>query len=72
MTRLASLWAICALFLAAPAGATDIKEVGSFHIGGRTVTLSGLPKREIVFSPGSPPTTVDPNGEFAVDQMSVR
>lgn len=72
MTRVASLWAICALLLATPAGAADIKEVGSFHIGGRTVTLSGLPKREIVFSPGSPPTTVDPNGEFAVEQMYVQ
>ena len=72
MTRITGLWAICALLLAAPATAADIKEVGSFHIGGRTATLSGLPKREIVFSPGSPPTAVDPNGEFAVEQMYVQ
>ena len=63
---------LAALLFAAPAWATDIAEVGSFHIGGRAVTLEGLPKREIVFSPGSPPTAVDPNGEFEVEQMYVQ
>ncbi|NML32299.1 esterase [Paraburkholderia sp. G-4-1-8] len=49
-----------------------VKEVGSFHIGGRTVTLDGLPARTIVFSPGSPPVKVDPNGEFDAYQMYVQ
>jgi pimeloyl-ACP methyl ester carboxylesterase len=49
-----------------------VKEIGSFHIGGRTVTLSNLPIREIVFSPGQSPTKVDPNGEFEVEQMYVQ
>ncbi len=49
-----------------------VKEVGSFHIGGRTETLAGLPTREIVFSPGAPPLKVDPNGEFEVEQMYVQ
>jgi pimeloyl-ACP methyl ester carboxylesterase len=48
-----------------------VKEVGSFHVGGRTATLSGQPSRDVVFSPGAPPIKVDPNGEFAVEQMYV-
>jgi len=49
-----------------------VKEVGSFHIGGRTVTLSGLPVKEVVFTAGMPAIKVDPNGEFAVEQMYVQ
>ncbi len=52
--------------------ALDVAEIGSFHIGGEQVTLSGLPLREIVFSPGAPPFTVDPNGDFEVGQMYVQ
>src|SRR6476469_7786381 len=48
-----------------------VKEVGSFQVGGRTATLSGQPSRDVVFSPGAPPIKVDPNGEFAVEQMYV-
>ncbi len=47
----------------------QVKEVGSLHIGGRAVTLSGLPTREIVFTAGSPPFKVDPNGDFETEQM---
>src|SRR4051812_45647474 len=49
-----------------------VKEVGSFHVGGRTAALSGMPTRDVVFSPGAPPVRVDPNGEFAVEQMYVQ
>ncbi len=49
-----------------------VKEVGSFHVGGRTVTLNGMPTREVVVSPGAPPIKVDPNGELAVEQMYVQ
>jgi hypothetical protein len=49
-----------------------VKEVGSFHVGGRTETLSGLPTKDIVFSAGAPPIKVDPNGEFEVEQMYVQ
>lgn len=68
-----SLWLLLLLLLggcAAPPLA--VREVGSFHVGGRTVTLSGLPARELVSSPGAPPLKVDPNGEFEVEQMYVR
>jgi len=49
-----------------------ISEVGSMHVGGRQVTLSGLPIREIVYSPGSPPVKVNPNGDFEAEQMYVQ
>jgi pimeloyl-ACP methyl ester carboxylesterase len=49
-----------------------VREIGSFHIGGRTAVLSGMPTREITFTPGAPPLRVDPNGEFAVEQMYVQ
>ena len=49
-----------------------VKEVGSFHVGGRTETLSGLPTKEVSFSAGMPAIKVDPNGEFEVEQMYVQ
>ncbi len=67
--------ALAALMLTAGCAGTaglDVKEVGSYHIGGRQATLSGLPERDIVFSPGSPPLKVNPNGDFAVEQMYTR
>src|SRR6195256_4632638 len=66
--------AFASVFAAATPAAADymVKEVGSFHVGGRTETLSGMPAKEIVFSPGAPPLKVDPNGEFEVDQMYVQ
>jgi pimeloyl-ACP methyl ester carboxylesterase len=65
---------LAALALIAPAAVADytVKEVGSFHIGGRQETLAGLPVREIVFTPGAPPIKSDPNGEFEVEQMYVQ
>ncbi len=46
-----------------------IKEVGSFHIGGRKATLAGLPKYQAQIAQNAPPREVDPNGEFWVEQM---
>jgi pimeloyl-ACP methyl ester carboxylesterase len=61
------------LALSSPALADfTVREIGSFHIGGRTATLNGLPTREITFTAGAPPLRVDPNGEFAVEQMYVQ
>ncbi|HUN70476.1 MAG TPA: alpha/beta fold hydrolase [Burkholderiales bacterium] len=53
-------------------GYYGVAEVGSFHIGGRQATLSGLPTKEIVFTAGAAPFKVDPNGEFEVEQMYVQ
>jgi pimeloyl-ACP methyl ester carboxylesterase len=65
--------ALAATLAASPAAADYlVREIGSFHVGGRTETLSGLPVRDVVFSPGAPSRRVDPNGEFEVEQMYVQ
>jgi pimeloyl-ACP methyl ester carboxylesterase len=66
--------ALAALLLTTASAYADymVKEVGSFHIGGRTETLTGLPTKEASFSPGMPPIKLDPNGEFVVEQMYVQ
>jgi pimeloyl-ACP methyl ester carboxylesterase len=50
----------------------DVKEMGSFHVGGRQATLAGLPEKEIIFSAGAPPIKMNPNGDFSVEQMYAR
>ena len=47
----------------------EVAEVGSFHVGGKQVTLAGLPSRDIVFTAGAAPRKVDPNGDFETGQM---
>ncbi len=71
MNRL--LVAVLFLSMLAPARADYlVREIGSFHLGGHSLTLSGLPTREIIFTPGAPPIKSDPNGEFVVGQMYVQ
>jgi len=69
--RCLSALALCAGLAgcAQPGGGYLVKEVGSFHVGGRQVSLSGLAEREISFSAGMPPIKVNPNGDFEVEQM---
>ena len=48
-----------------PAFATEpivLRDMGSFHVGGRIVEISGRPVQEIVRAPGGPPSRLDPNG----------
>jgi len=72
-TKTALTVALVIAAVASPAAADYlVKEIGSFHIGGRMETLTGLPTREIVFTAGAPPVKVDPNGEFEVEQMYVQ
>lgn len=49
-----------------------LRDMGSFHVGGRIVEISGKPMREVVFSPGGIPAKVDPNGLYQVEQMYVQ
>jgi len=38
-----------------------LRDMGSFHVGGRDVEISGKPVKEVVFTPGGVPAKVDPN-----------
>ena len=49
-----------------------LKDMGSFHVGGREMTVSGKPVREVTFTPGGVPAKVDPNGVYQVEQMYVQ
>src|SRR6266487_2263749 len=49
-----------------------LRGMGSFHVGGRIAEVSGRPVREIVRIPGGPPSKLDPNCQFMVEQMYVQ
>jgi pimeloyl-ACP methyl ester carboxylesterase len=53
-------------------GGLNIKEMGSFHVGGREHTVSGKPVKTVTFTPGGAPAKVDPNGVYQVEQMYVQ
>ena len=40
-----------------------LRDMGSFHIGGRIIEITGQPVKEVVFTPGGVPAKVDPNGK---------
>jgi len=65
--------ALC-LLLAGCASQSPIalRDMGSFHVGGREVTLSGKPVKEVVFTPGGVPAKVDLNGTYLVESMYVQ
>jgi pimeloyl-ACP methyl ester carboxylesterase len=49
-----------------------LRDMGSFHVGGRVVEIAGQPVKEVVFTPGGVPAKVDPNGAYQVEQMYVQ
>ena len=49
-----------------------LRDMGSFHVGGRDVEVSGKPVKEVVFTPGGVPAKVDPNGTYSVEAMYVQ
>jgi hypothetical protein len=49
-----------------------LKAMGSFHVGGREVTLSGKPVKEVMMTQGGVPAKIDPNGTYQVEQMYVQ
>src|SRR3954467_3620762 len=63
----------CASALVPSAQATDepiaLRGMGSFHVGGRIVEVSGKPVKEVAFTPGGVPAKVDSNGKFQPEQM---
>jgi hypothetical protein len=50
----------------------SLQDMGSFHVGGREVTLTGKPIKEVYFTAGGVPAKVDPNGVYQVEQMYVQ
>src|SRR4051812_6608720 len=73
MLAVAIALAACGLMPAGSAAAFDVSEIGSFHVGGRLVTLEGLPVRELFYtSSAGTPLKVDPNGDYQVEQMYVQ
>jgi pimeloyl-ACP methyl ester carboxylesterase len=68
----------CLLALAVTPALTQSKEpialrdMGSFHIGGRVIEITGQPIKEVVFTPGGVPAKMDPNGRYQVEQMYVQ
>ena len=46
--------------------------MGSMHVGGRNVTILGKPVTEVRRTPGGPPTRIDPNGSYQVEQAYVQ
>src|SRR5438128_10062804 len=58
--------------LASAAEPISLRDMGSFHVGGRLVEISGKPVKEVVFTPGGVPAKVDPNGTYQVEQMYVQ
>src|ERR1700716_1352084 len=77
MPRIPKAILAAALTLAASAAANAaepiaLRDMGSFHVGGRLVEISGKPVKEVVFTPGGVPARVDPNGTYQVEQMYVQ
>jgi pimeloyl-ACP methyl ester carboxylesterase len=67
-----ALAAVCALAGCVAPAPIALKEVGSFHVGGREVTISGKPVKEVLFTPGGVPAKIDPNGVYLAEQMYVQ
>jgi pimeloyl-ACP methyl ester carboxylesterase len=53
-------------------GAIVLKSVHGYHVGGKRVTLSGLPSRNVQHVPGGPVFNSDPNGDHQVGQLYVQ
>jgi hypothetical protein len=49
-----------------------LRDMGSFHVGGREAALSGKPVKDVVFTPGGAPAKIDLNGTYLVESMYVQ
>ena len=65
----AAIFIVLASLTTAHADDIVLRGMGSFHVGGRVAEISGKPVREIVRIPGGPPSKLDPNGQYQVEQM---
>jgi pimeloyl-ACP methyl ester carboxylesterase len=71
-----ALAATCILAAIATAARAEepivLRDMGSFHIGGRVVEVSGQPVREVKYAANGVPAKLDPNGRYVVEQMYVQ
>ncbi len=75
LSRLAIAFAAAVLMVSNFAIAAEpiaLRDMGSFHVGGRLVEITGKPIRELTFAPGGVPAKIDPNGTYQVEQMYVQ
>lgn len=75
MSRIRGLIVLLTLSAATSALAAEpiaLRDMGSFHVGGRLVEISGKPVKEVVFTQGGVPAKIDPNGTYQVEQMYVQ
>jgi pimeloyl-ACP methyl ester carboxylesterase len=70
--RTTSILPLAAVLAACTTAPYALRDMGSFHIGGRDVEITGKPVKEIVFTPGGVPAKIDLNGTYAVESMYVQ
>src|ERR1041385_2598447 len=67
-----SILAVTAILTACTSAPYALRDLGSFHVGGRDVEISGKPVKDVVFTPGGVPAKVDLNGTYLVESMYVQ
>ena len=70
--RKTSVLTVAALLSACTSAPYALRDMGSFHVGGRDVEITGKPVKEVVFTPGGVPAKVDLNGTYSVEAMYVQ
>jgi hypothetical protein len=75
MSRIAAASIAAVLMAATLAHSAEpiaLRDMGSFHVGGRLVEITGKPVKEVTFTPSGVPAKVDPNGTYQIEQMYVQ
>src|SRR6266853_3824468 len=71
MNKTLVFWPV-ALLTSCTSAPYALRDMGSFHVGGRDVEITGKPVKEVVFTPGGVPAKVDLNGTYSVEAMYVQ
>src|SRR5438876_7678555 len=71
MNKALVFWPV-AILTACTTAPIALRDMGSFHVGGRDVEITGKPVKEVVFTPGGVPAKVDLNGTYSVEAMYVQ
>src|ERR1700694_2122523 len=68
----ASLMVAASMTTAMASEPITLRDMGSFHVGGRVVEITGKPVKELVFGAGGVPDKIDPNRLYQVEAMYVQ